>query len=69
MAAPTILGDGARKAQVAALVGFLVPLAAFIGSQDQWSWRAFLSALIGAVVSGLGVYNAPYKPAQEGSSA
>lgn len=69
MAAPTILSSVARKAQIAALIGFLVPLAAFIGSQDQWSWRAFLSALIGAVVSGLGVYSTTNKPAQGGSSA
>jgi hypothetical protein len=69
VAAPTILASGARKAQVAAVIGFLLPLGAFIGSQDQWSWRAFGAALIGAVVSGLSVYATANNPAQGGPGA
>jgi hypothetical protein len=69
VAAPTILASGARKAQVAAVIGFLLPLGAFIGSQDKWSSRAFGAALIGAVVSGLSVYATANKPAQGGPGA
>lgn len=51
-----ILTSAARKAQVAALIGFLGPLAAFVGSDEQWSWRAFVSAVITSAVAGLTVY-------------
>jgi hypothetical protein len=53
---PGLFSSGARKAQVAALIAFLTPLAAFIGTDDAWTWRAFVAAVLAALVAGLGTY-------------
>jgi hypothetical protein len=46
----------ARKAQVAALIGFLGPILLYIQAEGEWSWRAFVGAVISGVVAGAGVY-------------
>ena len=48
------------KAQVAALIAFLGPLATFVALEGAWDWRAFVGALISAVVAGLSTYSVPY---------
>ncbi len=48
------------KAQVAALIAFLGPLATFVAVEGAWDWRAFVGALIAAVIAGLSTYAVPY---------
>lgn len=60
----------AHKAIVAAVVGFIGPvlvyLASWLSSPDPWSWRSFLSAVIGSaltsLVAGGGTYAVPNQP-------
>lgn len=47
----------ARKAQIAALVGFLGPILTYLQTETEWSWRAFAGAVVSGVVAGLTVYN------------
>lgn len=54
--------SGARKAQVAAVIGFLGPLGTYVAAEGDWSWRAFGGAVITGMLAGLATYNAPYEP-------
>lgn len=51
-----IFTKAARKAQVAALVGFLTPIGTYIAATGDWSWRAFAGTVVSGVISGLGVF-------------
>lgn len=57
-----IFTSAARKAQVAALVGFLTPLGTYVVSEMDWSWRAFAGAVITGLITGLSVYGIPNAP-------
>ncbi len=61
----TFLTSYARKAQLAAVLAFLSPIATYILATGDWSWRAFAGAVVSGVIAGVGVFytqNAPLPP-------
>lgn len=48
--------SAARKAQVAALIAFLGPILTYIAATGDWSWRAFIGAVVSGVIAGLTTY-------------
>ena len=61
----TFLTAQARKAQLAALISFLGPILTYLQATGEWSWRAFVGAVVSGVIAGASVYftnNAPRPP-------
>lgn len=52
-----VLDRNTRKAQVAALIAFLGPIATFVALEGGWDWRAFIGSVITGIIAGLTVYN------------
>lgn len=51
------------KALAGGLVALLTPIAAYLATKDQWSWRAFAEAVIQGFLAFFVIYGTPTDPA------